>query len=55
MMGVITNFIFWGVEVAFDYTFKTIPMRYTGGVIGLSIGYWMKYQLDKRFVFINIE
>jgi len=50
-MGVITTFIFWGVEMAFDYTFKTIPMRYIGAVIGLSIGYWMKYQLDKRFVF----
>jgi putative flippase GtrA len=50
-MGVITTFIFWGVEMVFDYTFKTIPMRYIGAVIGLSIGYWMKYQLDKRFVF----
>ena len=50
-MGVVTTFIFWGVEMAFDYTFKTIPMRYIGAVIGLSIGYWMKYQLDKRFVF----
>jgi len=50
-MGVVTTFIFWGVEMAFDYTFKTIPMRYLGAVIGLSIGYWMKYQLDKRFVF----
>jgi putative flippase GtrA len=53
-MGVITTFIFWWVEVVFDYTFKTIPMRYIGAVIGLSIGYWMKYQLDKRFVFMKI-
>ena len=52
-MGVVTTFIFWGVEMAFDYTFKTIPMRYIGAVIGLSIGYWMKYQLDKRFVFVK--
>ena len=52
-MGVVTTFIFWGVEMAFDYTFKTIPMRYIGAVIGLSIGYWMKYQLDKRFVFMK--
>jgi putative flippase GtrA len=50
-MGVFTTCMFWGVEMAFDYTFKTIPMRYIGAVIGLSIGYWMKYQLDKRFVF----
>lgn len=50
-MGIITTFIFWAVEVVFDYTFKSIPMRFIGAVIGLSIGYWMKYQLDKRFVF----
>ena len=51
MMGVVTTFIFRGVEMAFDYAFRTIPMRYTGAVIWLNIGYWMKYQLDKRFVF----
>ena len=26
-------------------------MRYLGGVIGLMIGYIIKYQLDKRYVF----
>jgi len=26
-------------------------MRYVGGVIGLAIGYYVKYQLDKRYVF----
>jgi len=50
-MGVVTTAVFWGFEMAFDYAFRTIPMRYTGAVIGLSIGYWMKYQLDKRLVF----
>jgi hypothetical protein len=24
-----------------------------GGVLGLSIGYYIKYQLDKRFVFVD--
>jgi hypothetical protein len=28
-------------------------MRYIGGVLGLSIGYYIKYQLDKRFVFVD--
>lgn len=49
-MGIVTTF-FGGGEMAFDYSFKTIAMRYTGAVIGLSFGYLMKYQLDKRFVF----
>jgi hypothetical protein len=26
-------------------------MRYLGGLIGLAIGYWTKYRLDKRYVF----
>ena len=26
-------------------------MRYVGAVIGLTIGYMTKYQLDRRFVF----
>jgi hypothetical protein len=26
-------------------------MRYLGGILGLIIGYLMKYRLDKRYVF----
>ena len=52
-MGVFTTIIFWGFELGFDYIFETRFMRYTGAVIGLSIGYWVKYQLDKRFVFVR--
>ncbi len=50
-MGVATTAIFRAVELAFWYTFHTTTMRYVGGVIGLAIGYWAKYRLDKRFVF----
>jgi putative flippase GtrA len=52
-MGVFTTFIFWGVEYAFYLIFATDMMRYLGGVIGLAIGFYVKYQLDKRFVFVN--
>jgi len=51
-MGIITTFIFWGTEYLFYILFNTDFMRYTGGVIGLALGYFIKYQLDKRFVFI---
>jgi putative flippase GtrA len=51
IMGVITTIIFWGFEFGFEFTFHTKEMRYLGGVIGLAIGYYIKYQLDKRFVF----
>ena len=50
-MGLITTLIFWGFEFSFDYIFQSKEMRYLGGVIGLTIGYYIKYQLDKRYVF----
>lgn len=53
LMGIITTAIFWGFEFAFHYWFNTDIMRYAGGVLGLAIGYLMKYQLDKRFVFVT--
>lgn len=52
-MGVITTLIFWGTEYAFHLIYETDFMRYIGGIIGLSIGFYVKYQLDKKFVFVN--
>lgn len=51
VMGLITTSIFWGFEFGFDYLFESKAMRYTGAVIGLAIGYYLKYQLDKKYVF----
>lgn len=53
LTGVGTTAIFWGFEFGFDYVFGTKFMRYAGGVIGLVIGYVIKYQLDKRYVFVG--
>ena len=50
-MGVFTTAVFWGVEYAFHVGFGNDAMRYLGGAIGLTLGSWMKYHLDKRFVF----
>lgn len=50
-MGVFTTIIFWLVEVAFDYYFENEHAKYIGAIVGLSIGYSIKYFLDKRFVF----
>lgn len=50
-MGIATTVIFWGMEGLFHWLFRDDLMRYLGGVIGLTIGYFVKYQLDKRFVF----
>jgi putative flippase GtrA len=50
-MGVVTTLLFWGFELGFNATFQDKNMRYVGALIGLGLGYWAKYHLDKRFVF----
>ena len=51
LMGVFTTFIFWGFEIGFDYAFDDENAKYFGAVLGLAIGYIVKYNLDKKFVF----
>jgi len=51
LMGLVTTAIFWGFEFWFDYVFQTRALRYLGGAIGLTIGYFAKYHLDRVFVF----
>jgi putative flippase GtrA len=53
ILGLATTSIFWAFEIAFNYFFETKEMRYFGATLGLAIGYYSKYQLDKRFVFIK--
>jgi putative flippase GtrA len=50
-MGVVTTLLFWGFEFGFYQAFQDKSLRYLGGLIGLVLGYWAKYYLDKRFVF----
>ena len=51
LMGLATTVIFWVFEFGFDYVFESKEMRYLGGIIGLVIGYIVKFFLDKRYVF----
>lgn len=51
--GVLTTLLFWGMELLFDALIGTRGGRYTGAVLGLTIGYVLKYQLDKRYVFTS--
>lgn len=52
-MGVFTTGVFWATEIGFDYAFGSVSMRYAGAVLGLAVGYWVKYRLDRRFVFVE--
>jgi putative flippase GtrA len=49
--GVFTTAIFWGSEYLFELRFHSENMRYVGAIIGLAIGYIVKYQMDRIFVF----
>jgi len=51
LTGIATTAIFWGFELGFDAFIGGMTARYVGAVIGLSIGYGVKYRLDKRYVF----
>lgn len=50
-MGLATTAIFWATEFGAEALFHSEPARLTGGALGLVLGYFTKYQLDKRFVF----
>lgn len=52
-MGMITTGIFWGTETAFWLIWQTDIMRELGAILGLSVGYVVKYNLDRRFVFTD--
>jgi putative flippase GtrA len=52
-MGLITTAIFWGTETTFWLIWQTDMMRELGAILGLSVGYVVKYNLDRRFVFTD--
>jgi len=51
LMGVATTLIFWGAETLAWWMWHTDLAREIGAVLGLSVGYIVKYNLDKKFVF----
>lgn len=52
-MGIFTTMIFWGTEIIFEMFLEAENARYLGAAIGLSIGYIIKYHLDKKYVFVH--
>lgn len=49
--SVATTLLFWGVELSFWYLWNTVEAKYIGAVLGLSVGNWLKYLLDRTWVF----
>lgn len=54
-MGLVTTALFWATETAFWLAFATHTAREVGAVLGLAVGYVVKYNLDRRFVFTPQE
>ena len=46
-----TTLLFWATELVFWHFGQTTTAKYAGAVIGLGAGNWIKYQLDKAYVF----
>jgi hypothetical protein len=55
LTGIFTTIIFWGFEIGFHFTFNSNLAKYIGAIIGLSIGYFLKFFLDRKYVFKAYE
>jgi putative flippase GtrA len=53
VMGVFTTGVFWASEITFWLIWRTEIARELGAVIGLTVGYSLKFYLDTRFVFYD--
>ena len=53
--AVFTTLIFWFTEYTFWHIYQTHDAREIGAIIGLTIGYYIKYNLDKKYVFKKFQ
>ncbi|MCV2889421.1 GtrA family protein [Ruegeria aquimaris] len=51
LTGVATTLLFWGTETLFLIVWQTERMREVGAILGLVLGYSIKYRLDLAYVF----
>jgi putative flippase GtrA len=51
LLSIGTTVVFWGTETLFWTVWRTHEAKYTGAVLGLTIGYVAKFALDQTFVF----
>ena len=52
-MGLATTVIFWAAELGTAALTSDPRAPYIGGAVGLMLGYFIKYRLDRRFVFVE--
>ncbi len=51
IFAILTTIIFWSFSAAFKLLFTFNGSAYLGSIIGLTIGYTIKFYLDSKFVF----
>ena len=51
LTSILTTIIFWFTELWFINYIQIPYTEYIGAMVGLSIGYTLKYFLDRNFVF----
>lgn len=51
LFGALLTPLWWVIEIIFIYLFGTILAQNIGAILGLAICYYLKYLLDKKYVF----
>jgi putative flippase GtrA len=51
IFSVFTTLLFWAFEIGFWLAWHTDLAKYSGALIGLLTGYWLKYRLDRAYTF----
>ena len=51
LSGVATTLLFWAIELGAWHIWQTAEAKYVGAGLGLGFGNWVKYRLDRRYVF----
>ncbi len=55
LLGLVTTALFWVSEWLGHHLFPNESGRYIGGAVGLTLGYVLKYRMDRRWVFADRE
>jgi putative flippase GtrA len=51
LLGVLTTFLFWGIELGFHYYIPMTYSRQIGTVVGLLVCGYIKFIMDRDYVF----
>lgn len=52
--SILTTGLFWFIEIGSWIVWRTNTAKWLGAAVGLAIGYFIKYHLDKRFAFRRV-